>query len=177
MKSTLRILTLLLFTLLLVSNDALAQRRGGGGAHRSRGAARTSISGRAHPAVRPTPAARPNVDRTNVARRDVDRRVVDRDVDVNRAIDVDRDVDIDISGRDYDYNDWGCCHHPVAAAAVTAAAVATTAAAVGSMIYTLPTYCSTTVVNGVTYEQCGDTWYQPQFYGSDAAYIVVTSPQ
>ena len=89
----------------------------------------------------------------------------------NRPINVD-DVHID---RDWGWNNGynGCCYHPVAAGV---AAAAVTAAAIGSTVYTLPSDCVSTIVNGVTYMQCGSTWYEPQFYGGDASYTVVSPP-
>jgi hypothetical protein len=33
------------------------------------------------------------------------------------------------------------------------------------------------VVNGITYQQCGSTWYQPQFAGTSTTYVVVNPPQ
>jgi hypothetical protein len=32
------------------------------------------------------------------------------------------------------------------------------------------------VVSGGTYQQCGDDWYQPSFYGDEVTYIVVDDP-
>jgi hypothetical protein len=52
-----------------------------------------------------------------------------------------------------------------------------TAAAIGSTVYTLPSSCTTVVVNGFTYEQCGSAWYQPQFSGTTTTYVVVSPPQ
>jgi hypothetical protein len=60
------------------------------------------------------------------------------------------------------------------AAAVT---VGVTAAVVGSMVETLPPSCSTVVIGGVTYEQCGSTWYQPTYVGTEIQYVVVTAPR
>jgi hypothetical protein len=94
-------------------------------------------------------------------------RDINRDVNRNPKRDIDVDVD-----RNWGY---GCCYHPVARAA-TAAAV-TTAAAVGSTVYELPSSCEEVTANGVTYEQCGSTWYQPEFSGSSVEYTVVNSPK
>ena len=66
----------------------------------------------------------------------------------------------------------GCCYSPVAAAA----AITATAMVVGSIVYSLPPSCTAVVVNGIGYQQCGSTWYQPQFSGSSTTYIVVNSP-
>jgi hypothetical protein len=117
-------------------------------------------------------AARSNVSRS--ASSNVNRSV-SRDVNanrsVNRNIDVDRDIDVDVDRR---YGGgYGCCYHPVAR---TAAAV-TTAAVIGSMVYSLPSSCQEISVNGLTYQQCGSTWYQPQFSGSSVTYVVVNPPR
>ena len=44
-----------------------------------------------------------------------------------------------------------------------------------------PQVCLTThiadVVNTVTYQQCGNTWYQPQFSGTSTTYVVVNPPK
>lgn len=60
------------------------------------------------------------------------------------------------------------------AAAVT---VGVTAAVVGSMVATLPPSCATVVIDGVAYEQCGSTWYQPTYVGTEVQYVVVTAPR
>jgi hypothetical protein len=71
--------------------------------------------------------------------------------------------------------DWDDYHPVATAAAVTAAAVAT-AAVVGSIAYSVPSSCVTTVVGGVSYYQCGSTWYQPQYAGTNVQYVVVNPP-
>lgn len=94
------------------------------------------------------------------------------DIDVNKRtrIDVDRNVDIDI---DVD-NDWDHHHHPIATGVAIGAAAAVTSAVIGSIVYTLPPACSTVVVNGIAYSQCGNVWYQPQYVGTSVQYVVVT---
>ena len=86
----------------------------------------------------------------------------------NRNVNVDRDIDVDVD-RDY---------HPIttAAAAVGTAAVVT-AAVVCSVVHTLPTACTAVQVGNVTYHQCGDTWYQPQYAGTQLTYVVVNPPR
>jgi hypothetical protein len=95
-------------------------------------------------------------------------------VNVNRNV-VNPDVNVNRYGGGYDS---GCCYNnPIArTAAVTATAVAT-AAIVGSMVNTLPPSCTAVSIDGVTYQQCGSTWYQPQFAGSSVTYIVVNAPR
>jgi hypothetical protein len=140
---------LLTILMMVLVSDAAAL------AQRSRGAVRSSAR---------TSASR------NVARHtDVNRnRNVNRNVDIDRDLDIDRDIDIDVDNR------YGCCYR---SGWGTAAAIATTAAVVGSIVYTLPSSCSTVVVDGFTYQQCGDVWYQPRIAGGSTTYIVVNSPR
>lgn len=147
---------------------------------RARGAARTSVNhgGGAHAgaANRGTHAA--NVDRSAASNRtaNVNRNTsVNRNTNVNRntSIDVHNDIDIDVD--DHWHNDW-YDDHPVATAAAVTGAVALTAAAVGSIVNTVPPSCVTTVVNGIAYQQCGSTWYQPQYAGTQVQYVVVNPP-
>ena len=77
-------------------------------------------------------------------------------------------------------NGWnhGCCGgyggyaHPVAAGMAVGAVAGVTAAAIGSMAYSLPPGCSP--YGG--YYNCGGTYYQPQYSGSDVTYVVVNNP-
>jgi len=98
---------------------------------------------------------------------------VNRNINVNRDVDIHRDVDVDVHGRYY----GGCCYHPVATAAAVTAAAVVTAAVVGSIVHTLPPSCSAVIVNGITFQQCGGTWYQPQFAGTSVTYVVVNAPR
>jgi hypothetical protein len=114
-----------------------------------------------------------------LAQAQVARTNVNRNVNVNRAsnvnvssssnVNVNRNVNVDVDNRNV--------YHPVAAAAVVTAGVAATAAAIGSVAYALPPACSAVVVYGVTYQQCGTTWYQPQYAGTQMTYVVVNPPQ
>ena len=92
---------------------------------------------------------------------------VSRSTNVNRSTNIDVDVD---NGWD---NDWD---HPIAAAAAVTTAAAVTAAAIGSIVYSVPPSCVSTVVNGIAYQQCGSTWYQPQYAGTQVQYVVVQQP-
>jgi len=72
----------------------------------------------------------------------------------------------------------GCCggwdndYHPVATAAAVGTAVAVTSAIVGSMVRSVPPGSVPVNYDGMVYQQCGATWYQPQ--GSQ--YVVVNPP-
>jgi hypothetical protein len=134
-----------------------ARGGGGGGFGGSRGAARTSVNRDfARPASR---------DIGRSANRDVGRNV-NRDVNRNVNRDVNRNIDVDVD------RDW----HPVARAAAWGTAAAVTAAAIGSVAYSLPSSCVTTVVGGVSYYQCGGSWYAPQMDGTSVTYVVVSPP-
>ena len=188
------------------ASDVEAQRRGGfrgggsrggGGRNFARSASRPSVNARpsrgggfdrGRPSQMPS---RPSVNRPATRPGGVDRpsqlpsRGGDRNInrDVNRNIDrnVNRDRDVNWGdgdiGWDNDWNDWGCCHyHPVARAAVATGAAYATAAAIGSIAYSLPSDCVTMYVNGISYYQCGSSWYEPQFVGTTTQYIVVDPP-
>jgi hypothetical protein len=57
------------------------------------------------------------------------------------------------------------------------AAVVGTAVVVGATVHALPPHCSAVVVGNVAYQQCGSTWYQPHYAGSQVNYVVVTAPR
>jgi hypothetical protein len=118
--------------------------------------------------MRPSRSA--NFNRATYNRTTVNRGAV-RGAAVVRAPVRTGDVNID---RDWDDRYSGCCYYrrPVA----RAAAVAATAAAVGSVVYSVPSGCSTTEVNGTTYVQCGSTWYRPEYNGTTTTYVVVSAP-
>jgi|RhiMethySRZTD1v2_1073278.scaffolds.fasta_scaffold12284_11 hypothetical protein len=105
-----------------------------------------------------------NATRTNV-NANVNRN---RNVNVNRNYNVHRDVDVDVDHGHY---------HPVARGVAFGAAATLTAAAVGSVVNSLPPSCSTTMVNGLTYQNCGGTWYQPRYAGTQVNYVVVNPPR
>jgi hypothetical protein len=69
---------------------------------------------------------------------------------------------------DVDRN-WG---YPVGAAA----AAVGTAIAVGAIVSTLPPNCTTIVADGVTYRNCGGTYYVPSYDGPNVVYEVVPPP-
>ncbi len=75
-------------------------------------------------------------------------------------------------GHNDRYYDNRYYRHPVGTAlAVTAAAIA-----IGSIVGTLPVGCTTVIVVGATYRQCGSVWYAPRYSGSNVNYIVVNDP-
>jgi hypothetical protein len=93
-------------------------------------------------------------------------------------VNVNKDVNVNVNNN-RNYND-GCCYHSgigVGGAVAVAAAATATAVVVGSMVNTLPPSCTTVMVNGVTYQQCGSTWYQPQFSGGSTTYVVINAPR
>jgi hypothetical protein len=131
------------------------------------GAVSREVRSTAHTNVNRSASKNSNVNRnTNVnVNRDVN---VNRNVNVNRDVNVNRHVNVDVDyHRDYD----------VGRAVATTAAVVATAAVVGSIARSLPPSCSAVVVNGVTYQNCGSSWYQPQYAGTSVQYVVVNAPR
>ena len=188
--STYRLLVVaVVATLCAVAFSDLAARGGGGGGG---GGTRTSVGGSGGGGNRSasgggnanrSASANTNANRgANVnsnGNANVNRNVnansntnVNRNVNANSNVNVNRNVNVDVD------NDWnnGWDHHPVAAAATVGAAVAVTSAAIGSIAYSVPPSCAPVNVNGATYQQCGSTWYQPQYAGSSVQYVVVAPP-
>ena len=69
-------------------------------------------------------------------------------------------------------DDW---YHPWATAAVIGATTAT-ALAIGTQVSSVPPECVSVVANGLAYQHCGPTWYQPRYVGGGVQYIVVAAP-
>lgn len=115
---------------------------------------------------------RGNVDRANVNRNANVNHNTNINRNVNRDVNVHRDIDVDVDNHWHD----GWYDHPVATAAAVTAATAVTAAAIGSIVNSVPPSCVTTVVNGIGYQQCGSTWYQPQYVGTSVQYVVIEPP-
>jgi hypothetical protein len=152
------------------------QRRGGGAVRAGGGAGRASGSISANRDISSTSIrSSQDVNRSVTRNGDFNRNV--NVGDVNRNVNVDRDLDV--HGNFYGgYDRWG---HPIAAGAAVGAAAgvagAVTSAALGSSIAVLPPSCSTVVVDGIGYSQCGSTWYEPYYSGTTVQYMVVSPPQ
>lgn len=134
-------------------------------AHAQRGTARTNVNRNSNV----------NANRNISANRNVN---VNQNTNINRNVNVNvnRDVDVNVHGG-YGYGYGGCCYHPVATAAAVTATAVVTAAVIGSVVHSVPPSCTTVIVNGLTYSQCGNTWYQPQFVGGATSYVVVAAPR
>ncbi len=68
-------------------------------------------------------------------------------------------------------------YRPVARAAVVTTAAVATAVAVGTVVRSVPPSCTSVMVGNVAYQQCGNTWYQPRYAGSEVSYVVVNPPR
>ena len=150
LKRALTIALILGPTLALVSAEVEA-RRGGGGGGRGGG-----FGG--GPEIR-APRANVGGGGRDFNRGDYSRR----DVNVNRDVNINRNVNVDVDRH------WG---YPVGAGAVAVG----TAVAVGAIVSTLPPSCSTFVADGVTYQNCGGTYYAPRYDGPNVVYEVVSPP-
>jgi hypothetical protein len=160
MNRSIRRLLSILVAIALCGATSFGQRRGGGGGGvQSGGSARTSVNHNT------------NVNANRSANVNADRNV---NVNASRNANVNVNRDVDVHGG---YYQDGCCYHPVAAAAAVTATAVATASAIGSTVPALPPACASIVVNGLTYQQCGSTWYQPQFVGTETTYVVVAAPQ
>ena len=89
-------------------------------------------------------------------------------VNVNSRRDVNVDIDVDHDRHR---------HHPIGTAAAVTATAVVTAAVVGSVVHTIPPSCVPVQVGNMIYQQCGTTWYQPQYAGSSVQYVVITPPR
>jgi len=148
------------------------QRRGGGGAVRAGGAGRASGGVSANRDIS-SASIRSSQDVNRSVTRNGDFNRNANVGDVNRNVNVDRDLDV--HGNFYGgYDRWG---HPVAAGVAAGVAGAVTSAALGSTVAVLPPSCSTVVVDGIGYNQCGSTWYEPYYSGTTVQYMVVSPPQ
>ncbi|GGP24880.1 hypothetical protein [Silvimonas amylolytica] len=150
--------------LMSVTMDAQAQRaarasvnHAGGGGHEARPAAQHNNA---------------NVQRNSNNRNNVNVNNSHNNVNVNRDVNVNVDGD---HGRYYDDHDH---YHPVATAAAVTATVAVTSAVVGSIVNAnqMPSSCVQVMRGNTAYMQCGSTWYQPQYQGSNVTYVVVNAP-
>ncbi len=178
------------FVLCMAAPQADAQRRGGGGGRAHAGAARASAptsvnrsamhgsrGGAQHASAGTRPTGGHNISRdgSHTANRDTNRtanRDVNRNTNINNNTNINRNVDIDVDNGHW--NDWD--DHPFATAAAVTAGVAVTSAVIGSIVYSVPPSCTTVIANGVSYTQCGSTWYQPRYSGTTVQYVVVNSP-
>jgi hypothetical protein len=93
---------------------------------------------------------------------------VNRNVNASTTnVAVNRDIDVDVD-RDY---------HPITTAATVVTDDVVTDVAVGTVVQTLPPACAAAQVGQVTYQQCGSTWYRPQYAGTQLTYVVVDPPR
>ena len=103
-----------------------------------------------------------------------------RNVNVNQRrntnVNVNRNTNVNVNVNNRGgYYGGGYYNHGPSVAGVVAASVAT-AIVVGAIVSTLPPSCTTMVVNGFAYQNCGGVYYQPQYQGSSVTYIVVNHP-
>lgn len=121
--------------------------------------------------------ARSSVNRGGGANRNANRntnvnRNKNTNINNNRNVNVNKNVNVDV---DVDHR-RGCCghggYHPVA----TGVAIGVTAAVIGSVVYSLPSGCTTVIRAGISYRQCGSTWYEPRYSGNDVTYVVIEAP-
>jgi hypothetical protein len=100
-------------------------------------------------------------------------------VNVNKNTNVNQNVNVHGSGGYYGppggYYGAPPRYYGPSPVAVVAGAVAT-AVVVGAIVASLPPNCTDVIANGVVYHNCGGTYYQPQYSGSNVTYVVVNHP-
>jgi hypothetical protein len=79
---------------------------------------------------------------------------------------------IDDYHRHYNYGSY-----PVGAGLAVAGAVAVGTAITASAFQSMSCPMTPVVVNGLTYYQCGSTWHQPAYKGTEMTYIVINPPK
>jgi hypothetical protein len=163
MKNTTRIS--LAITLVLAMLSLAAQPAFAGGKVRSQG--RTSVS----QGKGASSSQNRNVNQNKNKNVNVNQN---KNVNRNTNVNVDRDIDVDID-VDHHHHGGGCCYDDPDPLAWMAAAVVT-AVVVGTVVNSLPSGCQTVIHNGFAYQQCGNTWYQPQMSGSSTTYVVINAP-
>jgi hypothetical protein len=127
--------------------------------------------------VHPASAARGGQVNKSAAQTSVHNASANHNTNVNRNSNVNRNTNVDVNrnvnvNRGYGgggYDRWG---HPIATGVAIGATAAVTSAAIGSMVNTLPSGC---IASG-PYQNCGGTYYQPQYQGSSVTYVVVSPP-
>lgn len=87
-----------------------------------------------------------------------------------------KSTNVNVNVNNSNNHHGGCCYHNNHNPVATAVAVTATAIVVGSIVNSVPAGCTTVLVNGFAYQQCGSTWYQPQIAGTTTTYMVVNSP-
>lgn len=158
------------------SAKAAPRPASGGGAK----AANHSGGGNRAAATRPAGGGNNKVNAGNTVNRGSNNNVKVDNSQRNVNVDNNRNVNVNVNGNGcggcnngwYDDDDWN-----VGRAVVTTAAVVGTAAVIGSIVSSVPPSCVQTNINGIIYQQCGNTWYQPQYVGSTVNYVVVNPPR
>lgn len=148
-------LSALILTSFVLAPVAEAKERGGGGRQAAKG-------GGNHNKVQANNNSR-DVRSTNVRNTSVNNVNVKKNTNVNVNVDNNR----------HNHGGWDNDYHPIATAAAVTATVAVTAAVVGSIVRTVPPNCVPVNYGGMVYQQCGNTWYQPQYVGPQVQYVVV----
>lgn len=124
-------------------------RRGGGGARRGGGGARSRPSG--------------------------GNRSRNKNVNRNTNRNVNRNVNVNVNHNNRYYGGHGRGYGYYGGRPILAFS---TGLVIGSVIAaaSMPSTCTTTYVNGISYRRCGSSYYQPFYEGDTMVYKVVNSP-
>ena len=85
---------------------------------------------------------------------------------------------VNVNGGGYNGGCYNCGYgYSVGRAVATTAAVVGTAAVIGSIVNSVPSSgCQQVISNGMVYQYCNGTYYQPMASGSTTQYVVVNPP-
>jgi len=180
-----RILLALTTSLLLFGAPALAKS----GSNNARSSSRSSVSGNTNANKNANANQNKNANasqNTNANKNTNANANKNTNVNANKNTNVNQNTNVKVNNNynnnnnnniKVEVNNNGCCYNTVYNPLAAVAAVAITAAIIGSTVQTLPPACSMVVVNGITYQQCGSTWYQPQFVSGATTYVVIAAPR
>jgi hypothetical protein len=105
---------------------------------------------------------------------------INKNVNINRNTNVNVNRNVNVRRGYYDGGRYRHYHdHDDGIGVGAAIAIGIAGLAVGSIVTAaaMPPSCKMVAVNGLTYQRCGNTWYQPQYAGSQVNYVVVNPPQ
>jgi hypothetical protein len=117
-----------------------------------------------------------NIDRNRGVNR---RNNINRNVNINRNTNVNVNRNVNVRRGYYDGGRYNYHDHDDGIGVGAAIAIGVAGLAVGSLVTAaaMPPSCKMVAVNGLTYQRCGNTWYQPQYAGSQVNYVVVNPPR
>lgn len=105
---------------------------------------------------------------------------INRNVNVNNNVNVNRNVNVNNNYHGGYYGGYHGGYYGGGVSTGAAIGIGVAGLAVGAMIASSqmppPSSCMMVPMNGMTYTQCGNTWFRPVYTGSTVSYTVVNRP-